>query len=188
MKPSVIIKPAVILFIVAAITVALLSIVHSITLEPIENQARNVRESAAREVLPFASDIEEIEIEEFNGVTRVFAGMNDSQLVGYAVEAFQRGYSGQIDVMVGISIESEAITGMRIIRHTETPGLGSLAARESFYGQFTDAPLVPLRVVRSASNSDEIDSLTGATITAVAITDAVNRAIEWYNEKGVGIR
>ncbi|MCL2873821.1 MAG: FMN-binding protein [Defluviitaleaceae bacterium] len=184
-----VLKPAIVLFIVASATVILLTFVHSATLEPIAAQARRMREIAAIEVLPFASMIEEVELDDFDGITNVFVGLNDGLVIGYAIEAYQLGYSGRIDIMVGISVESEQITGIRILRHTETPGLGSLVTREVFYGQFYEAPLMPLRVVRSgADGADEINSITGATITAVAVTEAVNRAIEWYSLIGGSLR
>jgi electron transport complex protein RnfG len=181
-------KPAIALFAFATVIVAALSMVHSITLEPIAIQARNIREAAAREVLPLADEFEEIIEDNFSGVSRAFIGKHNGQVIGYAMEVFQTGYSGYIDVIVGISTENEAITGVRIIKHSETPGLGSLITRDIFYGQFENAEIItPFKVVQSSSNVvSEIDSVTGATISSVAVADAVNLAVEWYNENGGG--
>jgi electron transport complex protein RnfG len=75
------------------------------------------------------------------------------------------------------------------MKHTETPGLGSLATQESFYRKFDNRNLVPVKVVRTAGTAgageDEIVAITSATITTRAITNAVNEAIEWFNGGGL---
>ncbi|MCL2233439.1 MAG: FMN-binding protein, partial [Treponema sp.] len=101
-------------------------------------------------------------------------------LLGYVLALSPVGYSGNIDLMVGISARDEKITGVRILRHSETPGLGALAARESFYRRFDNRPLIPLTVVRSSPGEHEISAITSSTITTRAITNAVNEAINWY--------
>jgi len=73
---------------------------------------------------------------------------------------------------------------MRILRHTETPGLGAFATREEFFRKFDNKKLQPLKVVRTpASADDEIQAITGATITSKAVTGAVNEAIGWFRNR-----
>jgi len=111
----------------------------------------------------------------------VYEGVGgDGEKAGYVVALSPEGYSGKIDMMVGISSAGETVTGMRVLRHTETPGLGAMAVRESFYGKFDGRSLTPLTVVKSAPGENEIDAITSATITTRAITGAVNEAITWY--------
>ena len=137
-----------------------------------------------KEVLPEASYYREVvfsdSAEKPGNLVRVFEGLKDGETIGYVMELNPPGYSGRISMMVGISSVDNIITGMRVIRHTETPGLGALAVRESFYSRFDGKALSPLRVVRVLPGDNEIESITGSTITTVAITNAVNDAILWY--------
>ena len=184
-----IVKPAATLFITAVITIAALSVAYNLTLEPIERQARRTQEAAMRAVLPQASDFRELAAEKSGSITAVFEGLSGGELIGYVIELSPTGYGGTITVMVGISAQDEKITGMRVLRHSETPGLGALAAREAFYRRFDNRPLVPLAVVRSSPGEHEISAITSSTITTKAITNAVNEAIAWFQaERGGGRR
>jgi electron transport complex protein RnfG len=84
-------------------------------------------------------------------------------------------------MMVGILATEAKISGMRVLRHTETPGLGANAVREDFYRRFENKYLVPLTVVRTSPGANEIQAITSSTITTRAITNAVNEAIAWYH-------
>jgi len=176
-------KPAFSLFAIAAIVTALLSLARSFTLEPIENQRRMVRERTMKEVLADAGEFTRIaSAPDLPGnIVAVYRGTAGNETVGYVLELGPDGYSGTISMMIGISDKTETITGLRIMKHTETPGLGAFAAREEFFRKFDNRKLLPLRVVKvPASADDEIEAITGATITTNAITGAVNEAIQWY--------
>ncbi|MCL2440133.1 MAG: RnfABCDGE type electron transport complex subunit G [Treponema sp.] len=181
-----IIKPASTLFITAVITVAVLSVVYNLTLEPIENQKRRTQETVMREILPRATEYHEIETEKTGSITAVYEGyfssdaLDDKVLVGYVIQLSPEGYSGKIDLVVGINRGIGKISGMRVLSHTETPGLGALAVKENFYNRYESMPLMPLTVVRNNPGEYEIQAITSATITTRAITNAVNEAIEWY--------
>jgi electron transport complex protein RnfG len=175
-----IIKPAFSLFIIAAITTALLTLVYSLTLEPIANQRKKAQEKVKNAIFPEASAFSEIIQEKQGNIDAIFECYKGNELIGYIIELSPPGYSGNIYMMVGISKTANNIAGMRILKHTETPGLGSLAVKENFFRKYDNRNLVPLRVVRSSAGENEIEAITGATITTRAITDAVNEAINWY--------
>ena len=175
-----ILKPAVSLFITAAITIALLSVVHTLTLPPIAKQKQKNQEAAMRAVLPGASGYRELPVEKTGSISAVYEGINNGAVSGYVLQLSPQGYSGSIDLMVGISASAKKITGLRVLRHSETPGLGALAVKEDFYTRYEDKELVPLKVVRTSPGKHEINAITSATITTRAITGAVNEAIEWY--------
>ena len=179
-----IIKPACSLFLITALMTALLGLVYRLTLEPIENQHRIIQDRTMREVLTQAEDFRELDVALSGSMVRVFEGFRGEQTAGYVIELAPGGYSGPIIMMVGISKTEDRITGMRILRHSETPGLGALATRENFYKRFDGRALTPFRVVKSAPGANEIEAITSATITTQAITDAVNEAIEWYTGGG----
>ncbi|MCL2804824.1 MAG: FMN-binding protein [Treponema sp.] len=182
-----IIKPAATLLITAVITVAALSIVYNLTLEPIERQARRTQEKAMMEVMLLpGGTFEKLErsdwgIENSGNIVSIHRALYLTQLYGYVVQLSPEGYSGKIDLVVGISIHPfEKINGLRVLRHSETPGLGALATEESFYQQFTARDLVALGVAKASAGMHDIQAITSSTITTKAITGAVNEAIEWY--------
>jgi electron transport complex protein RnfG len=183
---SYIFKPAAILFLTAGITVAALSFVYNRTFEPIEKQKYKAQEKAMGELLPRASEYRELQIEKIGSITAIYEGRSnidvsgDSVPVGYILKLSPEGYSGTIDFMTGISGVEERITGIRILRHSETPGLGALAVNEEFFKQYSQRALALLSVVKTSPGINEIQAITSATITSRAITNAVNEAIEWY--------
>ena len=91
------------------------------------------------------------------------------------------GYGGTVSVMTGIDAEG-SITGVVILSHDETPGLGANATKSSFLDQYLQpAPEGGLSVVKYQTPSDgQIEAMTGATVTSTAVTNAVNQAIEQY--------
>lgn len=176
-------KPSLTLFLVASISTLLLSVVYAVTLEPISQQNEKVHNNAMRMVLTKADEFAEIPFEATGDIVKIFEGTTNGERVGYVFEMNPAGYSGNIDVMLGISSVDDKVSSLRVVRHTETPGLGALAVKEDFYKKFEGKELTELKVVRvpSRENADEIHAITSATITTKAITDAVNEAIEWYN-------
>jgi electron transport complex protein RnfG len=182
-----ILKPAVTLFVTAVITVTALSVVYNLTEEPIKNQIRRIQEAAMIEVILMEGVVfrelnrSDWGIENPGSIVSIHEALYLTQLYGYVVQLSPEGYSGKIDIVVGISIHPfETINGMRVLRHSETPGLGALAVRSDFYEQFNRRDLVRLSVVRANPGPNDIHVITSSTITTKAITDAVNEAIEWY--------
>jgi len=179
-----IIRPAATLFITAVITIAALSFVYNLTYEPIQISRQRKQEAAMMAVLPEASDFRVMQTRMSGNMVAVFEGISNGVVVGYIVSLSPKGYDDTIDMMVGICATNETISGMRIVQHSETPGLGALAARPEFYRRFDNRPLIPLGVVRTSPGEHDIAAITSSTITTRAITNAVNEAIEWYRAGG----
>jgi len=180
-----ILKPALSLFAIAAIVTALLGFARNLTSEPIEKQRKAAQEKTMRAVLAEADNFRETDEKKAGSIVKVFEGLKGSDIIGYVIELSPNGYSGEINMMVGISKTENKITGMRVVKHSETPGLGALAVNEKFYRQFDNRKLNALRVVRAQGSDDDIEAITAATVTSRAITNAVNEAIEWYNRGGL---
>ena len=88
-----------------------------------------------------------------------------------------------MEVIIGIDNEG-SIDGVRIGNHAETPGLGAKAADEEFVEQFGGKSIdKPIQVKKTENLDDnEIQALTGATITSEAVSDAVNLVMNYYNQ------
>lgn len=98
-----------------------------------------------------------------------------------AIEVAPKGYGGEINMVVGISDTGE-VTGVAIISMSETPGLGSKANDDSFLNQFKGKRAG----VAIGKGSNNVDAITGATITSKAVTQGVSEALDKYAEKIAG--
>jgi electron transport complex protein RnfG len=93
------------------------------------------------------------------------------------------GYSGEIGLVIGIDANG-VITGVRVTRHTETPGLGDyidIAKSnwiEQFRGKSLSAP--PELKWRVKKDGGAFDSVAGATITPRAVVKAVKSALDYF--------
>jgi electron transport complex protein RnfG len=179
-----ILKPALTLFITSVIIIAAVSIAYDLTVEPIARQHLRTRENAMLAVLPSASEFRELTVQKSGSIISVHEALDSGAVTGYVIALSPIGYSGNIDLVVGINSLEENISGVRILRHSETPGLGALAARQNFYSRFDGKALVPLTVIRAGTaGANEINAITASTITSNAVTNAVNEAIVWYNQR-----
>lgn len=176
-------KLGAILLIVTAIAGLCLGQAYSITKGPIEQQAVIANNTAMKETLPEADSFEKDDVFIPSGsvISEVYRGYSSDKPVGYTIKATPKGYGGTIELMVGIS-DSGKISGIKIMSHSETPGLGANSTNPKFYGQFKGKPIDnPLNVVKTgASKDNEIDAITGATITSKGVASGVNEAVEFY--------
>lgn len=98
-----------------------------------------------------------------------------------AFETFGMGFGSEVGVMVAVDITTNAILGIDITTHSETPGLGSQAKTNSgFKKQFAHYKITDS--FRSKSNNGNIDVITGATITSNAVCAAVDEASRRYQK------
>ena len=94
------------------------------------------------------------------------------------------GYTGPIRILVGIDIDG-GITGVRILEHRETPGLGDGIdqARSDWVRQFDGHSLgaPPLAAWQLVVDGGDFDQLTGATITPRAVVRAVRETLLYFD-------
>lgn len=167
-----------------------LSLVESVTREPIAEQRRQEMLRALQAVLPPADnspDEDTVELvvgQDKRGrdvMRKFFRGRKDGQLSGLAFKVVAPdGYSGNIDVMVGID-PSGTVVGIEILSHNETPGLGDKIAfpeyKKTFAGKNLDN--ADWRVKKDGG---EFDQITGATISPRAVVGAVRKGLEFYRD------
>ncbi len=176
--------PTVTLFAICLIVSALLAGTNALTKEPIAANELKKSQDAMFAVCPDAVSFEGekgLEIE-------VYKALNESgEVIGCAIPVTSKGYGGDVQVMVGFAIEGETalgkVTGVEILSHSETPGLGANAANESFLKEYKqDITASGFSVVKDGSGDGDgkIDAITGATITSNAVTNAVNEAVGIY--------
>jgi electron transport complex protein RnfG len=95
------------------------------------------------------------------------------------------GYNAPISLLVGLEVPSGRITGVRVIAHRETPGLGDLIDIEKsrwilqFDGKSIDDPPAPAWAV--TKDDGQFDSITGATVTPRAVIRAVYNTLLYFD-------
>ena len=164
------------LLLICAAVAAVLAGVNAITKGPIAAIQEQKTQVAIAQVLPDAEGIEKMTLSGDTGIVNAVYASDG----GYAVEVAPAGFDGEITMMVGIA--DGAVTGISIISHTETPGLGAVAAAsnakgEAFRGQFVGKSGV-------LGVGDQIDGMSGATITSKAVVAGVNAALEFVENLG----
>lgn len=182
-----IIKPAATLFITCLIVTLSLAFTYSATKGKIAERAEIDAENARKEVLTgvdLFKEIKDIEsITKGNSglepVKKAFKGLKGSNLIGYVFSSESKGYGGVIRITVGVDAKGK-VTGVKIGESKETPGLGSKASDKPFISQFVDlTPKGPFKVIKNKkSKAEEIEAISGATITSKAVTKAVQAAID----------
>ena len=177
-----ILKLTLVLFLVCAIAAGALGVVNELTRGRIEEQQMAKTAEAFSAVLQ-ADKYEEVDFDSaaFPTVDSIHRATNDA---GYVVTSTFSGAQGNITLAVGVDNDFKC-TGISVIEHSETSGLGANAAstgevgvnfRAQFVGQGEDIALSKM--------GGSIDALTGATITSRSITAAVATSIQAVKSLG----
>lgn len=173
----------------------ILSLVESATRAPIAEQRRQETLRALQAVLPpvdNAPDEDTVQLvtgqdKKGRDLQRTFyRGRLAGELSGVAFTVVAPdGYSGNIAIMVGVDAAG-TVTGVEILLHSETPGLGDKITLPEFKAMFKGKNLdnVDWRVKKDGGAFDQI---TGATISPRAVVGAIRRGLEFYREHQAAI-
>lgn len=191
-----IIKDALILFLITVIAGFGLGAVHEITLEPIAAADEQAQQDAYRAVFEDADSF--VELPGFTTETATQAALEsgypedtiencvqavdaDGNLLGYVINATDpNSYGGDVTLSLGVRVDG-TVNGYSITTINDTAGLGMKAKEESFSSQFENKQVDMFVVTKTgATSDDEIDAISGATITSDAVTSAVNAGLSYY--------
>ncbi|MFA5389314.1 MAG: RnfABCDGE type electron transport complex subunit G [Candidatus Omnitrophota bacterium] len=163
-----ILKFAFILFFVNLIAASILASTYNATKGRIEEQIRLAQEQALKQVMPekIADRTEAVEKDSAIKYWKAFKGDNP-QVRGYIFIAKKYGYSSVIETMVGVEKDG-TITGLKVISHNETPGLGAKITESPFLKQFINRDIDGLELSKNG-----IHAITGATISSRALLDSI---------------
>lgn len=173
--------PTVSLFLICAVVTLLLAVTNSVTKPKIAQlQAENENKTKAA-VLNTATSFSEPKSASLNGNEYTYyQGFDGETLTGYVFTVSSKGYGGDIIAMVGVNADG-TVSGVEFLSISETAGLGMNAQKDSFKKQF-EGKSGAIGVTKNAPSDNEIQALTGATITSNAVTTAVNDALALYEE------
>lgn len=192
-------KDAMILFLITLISGALLGIVYEITKEPIAQQQEKARNEAYKEVFADAGKFEEISMQPDLAPETLTAYVNeqgydasidsissalseDGTLMGYVITVTtHEGYGGDIQFTMGVRADG-TLNGVSILSIAETAGLG-MRAEEVLKPQFKNKKAEAFEVTKTGAAADnQIDAISGATITSDAFVNGVNAGMACFGQ------
>lgn len=189
-----ILKDAMALTLITLVIGILLGVVYEITKEPIAAQEAKSKMEACAEVFPEAESFESLDLVEFTDTFRKalddagYQAQNIDEvsealdgtgnLMGYVITVTStEGYNGDIQFSMGVTLDGTT-KGISFLNISETAGLGMNADKEQFKKQFKGKQVTSFAYTKSGATADnEIDALSGATITTNAVTNGVNAGI-----------
>lgn len=174
--------PSVSLFVISLVVTLLLAVTNNVTAPLIEKLSVETEIQTRKTVLAEASYFDdENKTVTLDGTEYTYCVGLDAEknVVGYIFTTSTKGYGGEVKVMTGVSADGK-VTGVEALSLSETAGLGMNAQKESFRNQYIGKS-GEIGVAKNSPKENEIQALTGATITSSAFTDAVNIALELYS-------
>lgn len=161
-----------------------------------DNKARELREAVFR-VLPAVTQMQKLQYDGNHVVIKeggkddentLYAGYDsEGRFVGYAIASEGPGFQDTIRVLFGYQPANDKVVGMWILESRETPGLGDKIYKDAeFVANFDDlASEPPIVAVKKGTKSkrNEIDAITGATISSKAVVRIINQGIERWHER-----
>ena len=170
-----IIKLAGILCAITLVAALLLACVNKITFRKIQESELKAAEEARGMLISGA------EFKDVKDNDKVKMAFIDGKFAGYCVNVSVKGFGGNIEMMVGIGADDN-VTGIEILSHGETAGLGAKADSDEFKNQFP-GKYPELDVVKiPTENPEEIQAITGATVTSKAVAEGIKKAYEITQE------
>lgn len=197
------IKDALILTIITLVAGVCLGVVEGITREPIKRAEEQATREAYEALFPDANSFveNELDTEAANQIAEETvpevvgsdwpSGSVSIKAVNDALDASgtslgkiitvtnKKSYGGSITLSVGISNNGN-LTGYKITEISDTPGLGMKATESDFMGRFANIPASIYKVTKQAPGENEIQAISGATVTSRAVINSVDAAVAYY--------
>ena len=166
---------------ICLVSAAVLGLVNKVTVGPIQANTEKTVQESLRNVMPIDGDYEDV-TDQYSGdpvtvdvtgvgvpVKAVYKAADE----GYVVETMSpNGFGGALDMMAGVDNDGN-VTGIAIISHAETSGLGSKSTDPEWQAQFKGVN----GTIGVTKDGYQINAITGSTITSRAVCDGVNAAI-----------
>ena len=166
-----IVKLALILFAVSAIVALCLGLVNSVTADRIAAIAAEKLAVAMSEVLP-ADEYTDVA---YTGDDQTIDFIKKAGDKGYVVQCTVSGSQGSITMLTGVASDG-TITGISVLKHSETPGLGAIAGAASNVGIEWRAQFQGVPSAAVTKDGGQIEAISGATITSRAVCNGATAA------------
>ncbi len=173
------------LFLVCGIAAGSLAFVNAATKERIAEFAAIEREEARKKVFPDADAFTESrsyddwaaqKLDEKAGDVFEWAAVKAGNPIGYVFQTSVQGYGGIVKIIFGVDLEGR-VTGLRILSHTETAGLGAKITSDAFLKQYAGKTVEQLVLKKDDPSKGALDAISAATISSRAVAKAVQDAM-----------
>ena len=187
MDPKYILKLSITLLVICLVVALALGCVNGITADKIAALQEQAKQESLQAVFPDAT-FNEVEIGDEQLAVATEYGVELMYIYevadgsGYAIEVGPSGFSGTIDMIVGINADG-SVAGISVISNTETAGIGTNVCSDKpnrngvgVLSQFIGLTATADNPFTVNSGSNRVDAISGATVTTKAITTGVNAA------------
>lgn len=181
------VKLTVRLFLITAIASLVLAFANSFTSPVIKERERKQYEVALKEVFSDADKFETLEEgklnqikEKIKNIELIEIAKKSDKSVGYIFKTNgKNGYGGDISMLMAIKLEDKSIVGFKVLKHNETPGLGSRVTTAE-YAKSVVGNKASEHLVKNLnpSTDNDIQAITGTTISVNAVLNGLNAAID----------
>lgn len=151
---------------ISFVIVLALALTNYVTKPLIDTAAQETAQEARLLVLPEADDFTKLEGELPEKIKEGYRANNGT---GYVFEVEDSGYGGAMSFMVGMN-ENAEFTGVTVLSHNETPGLGTRVLEDEYMNQFI-----------GLSDPNEVDDVTSATVSSLTLKRAMDNAVEGFD-------
>ena len=155
------------LLLICAVVATVVAFVYELTLEKANENINRTKSEKICEIFDMDGLMMEIKEESEDAIVY---NVKDSEgkLIGYCAETASPGFGGDISILVGYD-EKASIVGVRIVSMSETPGVGSKVDTEDYLKQYAQKS-------GALVLNEDVDAISGATISSNALMDGVNKA------------
>lgn len=161
------ILPSAVLTLICTVAAAGMVCTYQVTKPVIDINTKAAADAARAEVYAGVSGFEELKVEGFENCSEVYKTTGGE---GYIFTTTAKGFGGTLKVMTAISQEGKVV-GVKVLEHSETPGLGSRATEAAHLEQYTGAD----------SSLSGVEFIAGVTISSRGVNSAVASAFEVFD-------
>lgn len=182
-KISDIATPTVVLAIICVVVTLALSSTNALTHKKIETLAIQTKNDAMAKLIE-ADEYHELTAKTSFGDVTYNAAIKGGNTIGVIFTESAKGYGADIQVMTAVDMDCTVISIQILDVSGETPGLGQNVTKENFFNQFIGLK-DGIKVIKGGmadNQNNEINAVTGATISSNAVTEAVNKALGYAGE------
>lgn len=175
------------LFLITAIAGFVLAFVNSFTSPIIQECERKQYEMALKEVFKDAEKFDKLQDdkllpikEKIKNIENIEVAKQGDKTLGYVFKTLgKNGYGGDISMLMAVKLEDKSIVGFKVLKHSETPGLGSRVATAE-YAKSVVGNKATEHLVRNLNPTadNDIQAITGTTISVKAVLNGLNAGVD----------
>ena len=175
------------LFLITAIAGFVLAFVNSFTSPIIQERERKQYEMALKEVFKDAEKFDKLQDdkllpikEKIKNIENIEVAKQGDKTLGYVFKTLgKNGYGGDISMLMAVKLEDKSIVGFKVLKHSETPGLGSRVATAE-YAKSVVGNKATEHLVRNLNPTadNDIQAITGTTISVEAVLNGLNAGVD----------